>query len=1781
MRVVVSVKSMGGRGASRVTRYIAEDGIISDREGKRRPLFSEKGDDLVGEDRTYREANQYLSGGRGAPLKKELIHLVLSFREEDFEALGSNDLECKGALREIAREAMEETRAELKVADWRWVAGIHLNTQQPHLHIVVHKKVTDRENGHPRNLGYLPKRMLPHSERGSDGVIRPVAGVIGKHFVETLDRAQVRAQEAERAREEAAMIPPRTEERLTPEEAKEKHQEIAIRAEISRRQNPPLIDRMLESVSSNPSRRGRDLTMEIVGRESRLGSDAQDNPVDDIRIAFRSPSIDESDYRTQIEHADWLGQHSQNLRDIYERGAVIKGETLIIPAEEHEVPGERDHLRVIQISHAHEKIANPKTAAEFHYLVRVIAGETADIRTEVEVFQYYHDRSTRDADGHRIDPYNKDYKEQRARALERTLAEMRMLAAEMVQLETRESIDVVPSIAERSHIYRYIQDYERASEFYSLAQEIAGRDAHLPREAQIFSYFYGRLERDSEGNRLAHENEAGRLEAIDRILDEMRQAIELREAADSTKYVETDHAHTTFDEAAQPESAFESEDRQAFAEWPDREIDEAQEIEGLEYEYTIDDSYGEREADAAAWQFNAAVRKVNLDDERLCIPEELSDRTREWLIEHRLPELDRRIERGDSLHDVRNENYGIEKHGIISDINRLIEPDRDDLLRRVSKAAGFAGEEALMRPASLGEMLAARRTLLELCIYEKSELERRRELRSRLEASDARERIGGRLTEHSDRSYIFNHRMAERLGRIEDLIAGLEERVSGFSENQEPAPGHEARLYVSLSNAKDALRLPVSNIRVYDQIERMAGGAKLPLRTRTHREGPALISGLTEQEYDYRVKIAGFLKNYVYERLRDPETRLTHDYQMFRDARQMLDRARTPEELNRVASDFMSRYERQASPLSERERKLLFNAGAPDHYTPEMIDLRLTWGLPRDERRQALHTGTLPPSTTFKAMLGELYRRRDVESVSQFQAAMINPPGEMRNPSRLPLYHMYQQLLSHEKDQIYLLAEKAKRELPSKQPPIRTESKTSQRTTGRSPGAIPYGSKSYQEYIAAMGEINRQLINEVLSQRGDGQTLSREEQAGLHQRARNLAWERLSSVEVFSQQLGEAALKLSDTIMKLQEEIQPRAVLATQVLDEFSRKHIQSYKDGRVPKGALEKLGPHEREYYEQLTDYAQRSREDLYRGFEAIDGLRAEIEKARAEELLRDRRALGNAIVTEARYECAKFDYALARDYGHTFRFRIHDASTKRTREMSAFDIEQRAIARGAKAANEHSIQRAEERHRIRQAVSSTDLDRHSEALSEHHRIQKSLIDKCETEAGKAWNASVAARENAEIIIDKYQRRGELSPAPFIDRKILSKMQEETIKRGIIGQTETLEQIRIAQSQEFNRPARTVAETARLRGQLFVARTDLQVREDRAEKFDRTLHLRQWEIGGGKFSLADVDRLLEQAIDRTRILGKSEIHLFGRKQADNEAERLTAIRGAIVGLIAEQRNELHNRVNETGKLVEMLSQTYERETAYRGQTRQAMPEPRFTANELDRISDNAATLRNVSLLRHFNEFERRFNNYADPKDHISLDARLAHARGREVMAEIFLHESVTRQINLRDTKEVQPLLVEMPDGRLITHRFKDTQPQSILEAIVRPHIETPADSMLREAVQKSLQNQQQYLQAEAEKNRSYYEVARGITRALTAERNNGMDMPLPAPEFSPKELALIERYASRLPDGKERDHYLAFVKSDRSMTITHQPDHDHSNRRIEKMAFAPEPHSIEMGRGR
>ncbi|MFL6284595.1 MAG: hypothetical protein ACJ74Q_15725 [Pyrinomonadaceae bacterium] len=209
-RAVVSVKATrGGTGSSGVARYIAESKRDQEREGKgSRPLFNEKEERL-----TYRGANKLLSPDKDGPAQRDIIHLVISPAKEEYERLGSTEEERMDAFRAATRETMKDVEKVLKVEELHWVAGIHRNTDQPHVHIAIGRDAVSSETSKVTRIVHIPRELLPHNEREKDGTARFVQGRMAERFLHEVsahqehaaDRAQEaeRRQEEERAREEA------------------------------------------------------------------------------------------------------------------------------------------------------------------------------------------------------------------------------------------------------------------------------------------------------------------------------------------------------------------------------------------------------------------------------------------------------------------------------------------------------------------------------------------------------------------------------------------------------------------------------------------------------------------------------------------------------------------------------------------------------------------------------------------------------------------------------------------------------------------------------------------------------------------------------------------------------------------------------------------------------------------------------------------------------------------------------------------------------------------------------------------------------------------------------------------------------------------------------------------------------------------------------------------------------------------------------------------------------------------------------------------------------------------------------------------------------------------------------------------------------------------------------------------------------------------------------------------------------------------------------------------
>jgi hypothetical protein len=312
-------------------------------------------------------------------------------------------------------------------------------------------------------------------------------------------------------------------------------------------------------------------------------------------------------------------------------------------------------------------------------------------------------------------------------------------------------------------------------------------------------------------------------------------------------------------------------------------------------------------------------------------------------------------------------------------------------------------------------------------------------------------------------------------------------------------------------------------------------------------------------------------------------------------------------------------------------------------------------------------------------------------------------------------------------------------------------------------------------------------------------------------------------------------------------------------------------------------------------------------------------------------------------------------------------------------------------------------------------------------------------------------------------------------------------------------------------------------------------------------------------------------------VFGRYELHLdpATRKQASAEIERSGQIRQEVIRMTTERQGEMREETSQARRLLDTLARAYNRETALREQSELPMPAPQFTREELERAADNIETLRDATLLRQLSAFERRFNSYADPRERFNPVEGWGRAPARAAVAEIFHRESNERLVAFEKRGEIQPLLIETPDGRLITHSLQGAKPQSLIEQITRPLIETEASAKLRQGVEQAFAQYENRLKAEFEQSRSYLEAAREIVSVQAAERSlrAGHELPTPAPALTPKQVMAIEIYAERQADPKDREHFLSLARGSAS---SHFDSHSRTN--------SPEPHAareVAPGAGR
>jgi hypothetical protein len=593
------------------------------------------------------------------------------------------------------------------------------------------------------------------------------------------------------------------------------------------------------------------------------------------------------------------------------------------------------------------------------------------------------------------------------------------------------------------------------------------------------------------------------------------------------------------------------------------------------------------------------------------------------------------------------------------------------------------------------------------------------------------------------------------------------------------------------------------------------------------------------------------------------------------------------------------------------------------------------------------------------------------------------------------------------------------------------------------------------------------------------------------------------------------------------------------------------------------------------------------------------ELQDSRRDPVLRERTILGQEMAARFRSEYFSAKVDACESQRDVRRYKIQDVSTGFGRKSSIADLQQRAAARGQRAAETSGSKRGDERREIRAETYVRDVARHHPNVEEIRQGHADQLNKLTGLRDKELDAHDRLLSLSSRIERSYRARGERLPGPIIPRPMLDELHEQVVEQRDFERVVLLDGLRSQMAREFGGHARDDHGASRLAAHAEIAEQDMRVSEQRAASFEKTAHLRKWEIGDKRLSLSDVDRetkYRESEVEfqerraefyERRLSFWSAFHLpsasslnpvhqvksvfthnpfsrvgsirFGptlnpirraeyRREAEAACEAARAaqerikelhpVREQIADRIEAKRAELAENVVRDRHMHEALSGMRDAEATDRAATGRQMPGPQYKGWELRRLEANAGLLRDGDALHHYEE------EIGPDREDIRVEGRAARAFAREIHARLLSTEAAERLESFNENRDHYPLGYRDADGNLRTGTLSDVKPRSLVERLTRFINESPAERGERESLERAASLTEQDLVSERDRSADYYETARALAEQYRVElRALDPRKDLPKPEFTRKELADIERYGEALSDHAAHQQYEDFVK--------------------------------------
>ncbi len=765
--------------------------------------------------------------------------------------------------------------------------------------------------------------------------------------------------------------------------------------------------------------------------------------------------INQTDSRNQSEQASFLGQKSQFVRDVYERGGMVSEGVLIVPQEKLSLsPVVFVTTQEYAVKKITEILRDEAKAKEFAPLVveygNKIAGLTADTETRLKVFASVY--NALEGKGaileERKNPHQSKELSLELR-FENSLFEIARLAEEMHRLEPLDKIEFVPlnvyeqADTERESAANYSENLDENRIVEAIYEDAVSRDA-LSEQIQTeskdeLSHYEGRTSAPEGYERIdltdglpqipeqASEFELHRLfgKTLPEIDRQLENGVSVKDVL--KPFNEAVWQSAKDDVLNRLESIYQ---KQKLAEINEKlenaSLSESQR-EKLEAEKT-------RFINAVLTPTSAELRQI------LHLPEEIK------FYEAKLENF----KSSESLETSRDE-----KKAERSEINhRLKTLESVSEAQKLENSSEIAEAIALEKTNLETEIAAINRQIAERSVIE-SNLADLRQQEAMREAKRSEKTIaqvaGGTNAKLSQKIEAQLQKMEIGRQNIIVLDAPGEYRVAQvaaektfYQKNRQEI----ARLQVQIAETKESSIKAEQEKTARRELNKIKE-AKPNFAFRLENSNEIISGNFSAQTVTER----NFAAAYVGFQLKQPETRLRHENERYRLYAARLESATTRSEVMKTASEIRAEnaalgmkwkdsdknQKQQPRPLSAKEMQFLFTEAAPRHFTSEMVVAKLAYAHAGESRRLAtsgLIRGEIAPSAEAQKLLDSLEEResrRDLKdallATKHFFESLKTANENLRYKNEFDHLEIYRLLPPQEKDFVYSSATQQKENL--------------------------------------------------------------------------------------------------------------------------------------------------------------------------------------------------------------------------------------------------------------------------------------------------------------------------------------------------------------------------------------------------------------------------------------------------------------------------------------------------------------------------------------------------------------------------------------------------------------------------------------------------------------------------------------------------------------------------------------------------------------------------------